>query len=383
MNDYLTRENTAVMKGIAIILMLAHHLWGFPERIAGGELKYFFNIFGQSSISYIGVFGRICVSIFLFLSGYGLYRSSRKNGFDLIGRLKRLYCAYWKVFVIFIPLAFLLFSDQPLYCGSEWICNRYAAFSRQEAIGNFLGLISTYNAEWWFLLSYVIAVVSYPLIEKLADRFTGAAGIAGIILFSILVADIFPAIGNIEALGTLNNHFLYRTFFCQTSLIPCFMMGVLCARENLLERLRNKLAANRLLNPPTDLFFLAAVLFCRNNWSGEALDILYVPVLTVCCLDLLKHLKWIRILLRHLGKQSTNMWLIHSFFCYYFYPVVKIVVFPRYAVLSLLVLIVLSYGASFLLSLFWKQLGTGVNRAGAWIRSQTGKIQIGAAGARH
>ena len=54
MNDYLTRENTAVMKGIAIILMLAHHLWGFPERIAGGELKYFFNIFGQSSISYIG-----------------------------------------------------------------------------------------------------------------------------------------------------------------------------------------------------------------------------------------------------------------------------------------------------------------------------------------
>lgn len=38
MENYFTKEDTKVIKGIAIILMLTHHLWGFPDRIAGGEL---------------------------------------------------------------------------------------------------------------------------------------------------------------------------------------------------------------------------------------------------------------------------------------------------------------------------------------------------------
>lgn len=64
-----TREDTKIIKGTAIILMLIHHLWGFPERIAGGSLKYMFIIFGQSSIVYFGLFGKICVSLFFLLVG--------------------------------------------------------------------------------------------------------------------------------------------------------------------------------------------------------------------------------------------------------------------------------------------------------------------------
>lgn len=50
-----TREDTKVMKGVAILLMLMHHLWSYPDRIAGGSLKYIFTLFGQSSITYVGV----------------------------------------------------------------------------------------------------------------------------------------------------------------------------------------------------------------------------------------------------------------------------------------------------------------------------------------
>jgi hypothetical protein len=47
------------------------------------------------------------------------------------------------------------------------------------------------------------------------------------------------------------------------------------------------------------------------------------------------------------------MWLIHPFFCYYYGAVAKVVSAPRYAVLSLLVLIALTYLGSVFVTLFW------------------------------
>ena len=50
------------------------------------------------------------------------------------------------------------------------------------------------------------------------------------------------------------------------------------------------------------------------------------------------------------------MWLIHSFFCYYFLAVVKLVVAPKWAIPSLFMLIALTYLASVLLTWFWKEM---------------------------
>ena len=36
MDRTFSRDDTKLMKGAAIVLMLMHHLWGFPGRIAGG-----------------------------------------------------------------------------------------------------------------------------------------------------------------------------------------------------------------------------------------------------------------------------------------------------------------------------------------------------------
>ena len=37
MNNYFSKEDTKVIKGITIILMMMHHLWAFPGRISGTE----------------------------------------------------------------------------------------------------------------------------------------------------------------------------------------------------------------------------------------------------------------------------------------------------------------------------------------------------------
>ena len=114
----LTRENTKQLKGFAVLLMLAHHLFAFSDRIPYG-FDFSRNIFLSNTLtSFIGVFGKICVPIFMFLGGYGLYAScvykednenKIKNKFII--KIVNLYKCYWKVFIIFVPLCILFFQN--------------------------------------------------------------------------------------------------------------------------------------------------------------------------------------------------------------------------------------------------------------------------------
>ena len=116
MDGYLDKEDTKGLKGVGIIMMLALHLWSFPERLpgmgGGVELKHFFELFNQSSIFLLGGFGNICVDLFFFLSGYGISKSCPQGMEYYFRRIKSIYIEYWKVFFVFVPVAFLLFNNQ-------------------------------------------------------------------------------------------------------------------------------------------------------------------------------------------------------------------------------------------------------------------------------
>lgn len=58
------------LKGIAIILMLIHHLFAYPIRISP-DIPVYHIVNSVDLEMYLGLFGKICVSMFLFLSGYG------------------------------------------------------------------------------------------------------------------------------------------------------------------------------------------------------------------------------------------------------------------------------------------------------------------------
>lgn len=59
----LSRQDTSVMKGIAILAMLFHHMYGsIPIDI----VPY------SGALQWIGWLGKVCVALFLFCSGYGL-----------------------------------------------------------------------------------------------------------------------------------------------------------------------------------------------------------------------------------------------------------------------------------------------------------------------
>ena len=353
----ISREDTKVIKGVAIFLMLMHHLWAFPNRIYGGGLLFRFWFLEQPATVFFGYFGNVCVPIFFFLGGYGTYLGQRGKRYDLIDRLKKLYISYWKVFLVFIPIAFLFFAHQPAYAEEPEIYACYSKFTWHEFLSNFLGLSSSYNREWWFLASYVTALITFPVIRAAVRNKSLHTNLLLIVIASILVTNVFPAIGRLEEIGGLNGNYLYARFFCQAApFVACFWMGIVAAENDLLDRLRTAMDRAGVLKPLIDLAIWFGIIYVRQYVAGATLDIFYIPVLCVVSLDILSHLRGIRKVFLKLGQESTNMWLIHSFFCYYFLAAVKLVVAPKWAVPSLLVLVAFTYLASVFLTWFWKEI---------------------------
>ena len=61
------------MKGIAIVIMLFHHMYLSQDRFEG--LNVVFTPFSADRIMYLCRTFKICVPIYAFISGYGLYLS--------------------------------------------------------------------------------------------------------------------------------------------------------------------------------------------------------------------------------------------------------------------------------------------------------------------
>ena len=93
-----TKENTKQIKGIAILLMLAHHLFAFPDRIPYDmSLQTSFYLSGMELTEIIGNFGTICVSLFMFLGGYGLISMCLRFSYVLFLIISNLFLKFFSV----------------------------------------------------------------------------------------------------------------------------------------------------------------------------------------------------------------------------------------------------------------------------------------------
>ena len=79
MDKLLSKKDTSMLKGFSILMILYHHLFGRPERLAmchliAGKVEYYF-------LLYSALAGKIGVAIFLILSGYGINERLRNHDY--------------------------------------------------------------------------------------------------------------------------------------------------------------------------------------------------------------------------------------------------------------------------------------------------------------
>ena len=323
-----TKRDTAIAKGIAIILMFMHHLFAFPDRIkAGSSYISLFSISGIGIESLLGLFGKICVAMFLFLSGFGIYKKigkDRENAISIIFKqLKTLYINYWIIFGVFIPISFFMGIRQ---------------FEFSELFDNLIGYNSTYDREWWFFQLYVLTIITYPVTVKVI-RNSSIISIVNIILINVVVQTILPVLVNNDILVNFSQSFFYNQISFLLGWLPCFLMGCTFSKFDLFHKIKNLLKENKLDNIITYSLICVGIVYIRHR-SNDTMnfDYLFAPLFIIATNNFVKALRLDKLFVLF-GTHSTNMWLMHSFFCYQYLQV--LVYYPKISIIVLIWLTVL------------------------------------------
>lgn len=354
--SYITKKDTMALYGTAVLLMVFHHMFYLPDRLNYDYVSVLY--WGQTAHeAVLANFAKICVPIYAFVSGYGMYVSCsplhggrlpdllREDYKKVVKSLFGFYKKYWLVFFIFVPMGFLWFGYE---------------FHITEFIRSFLGELELYNMEWWYVEQYVKLLLLFPVFDFLVSFFarlfsgkkalcilTGAAFLC--VIGSLYVfPQLLPV--RISLYMFLQRHYLYLVF-AEGYLIARYDLFGFAAK--VLDKKWFKIGASLL----GLLFVLAGRMYKVRDAGGTLPDIVFTPVLVFCVVTLCHECGEIRILRRFLefmGGYSTYIWLTHTFFAYYYFQ--ELVMLPKYSVLIYIWLLVLSTASAALLTAVYKGL---------------------------
>ena len=294
----LTRQDTAVMKGIAICAMLCHHLYGFPPE---GVEPY------TGVLSWLGVLGKVCVALFLFCSGYGLAANytpnSIKEDLKFIGRrLLKFYLNYWVIFLIFVPITILAFN-RPLS----------AAYGENYVWGHLIldifGLQgwNSYNITWWFNTLIIILYLLFPLLYRAIRWKPWLAILVGVIVMRLSTRVPFDTLD-----------------LCLWQ-FPFILDVVWKLYESKGADVQEWLTTHRAIAIICSVCLLIASVIIRMypivpHWGGVRIDGFIACAIAWCVITILRNSRSIMAILYFLGKHSINSYMIHTFINGYWHP---------------------------------------------------------------
>lgn len=339
-----TKSHTQIAKGIAIILMVYHHLFVLPERLGNNYISVI-NLLGYDFQSIIANFSKICVGIFLFLSGIGMYYTlihydSLKKMYVKVGiHGLKFMLNFWIIALFLLPIGIIRGFFQ-----FTVIEVTYVIFAAHD-----------YVMEWWFVRMYIVILIITPMLIRLFQRITIKKRLLPLVFFfafwltlKIILQKTNP-IGEMASLKEL--FYSYFVWFENFDCIIIFICGMLCAKTNAIKYfLREKPRDRAVLS----LFFIFTAIVVRVMFSNHPatmnVDFVVVPLFVLPLTSILSGTKAGSVFM-WFGKHSTNIWLTHTFWCYYFGQ--KIVLLPRYSVLIFVWLMLLSIASSYLINILY------------------------------
>ena len=373
-----SREDTKALKGVAVVMMLLHHLAAFSNRFPigfEGFKSHWKGFVEDGYLANLALNFRLCVAVFFFLGGYGMYKQMEKGKYSLFDSVLRILKSYWKVFVIFVPIAFIFFrrsgDDINVLCTRYYIEDEKTMVKTiiSNVLSNFFVLSSSINSEWWFIQTYICIILVgmvYSILLRKNKHF--AIELFIVFMIDILARSFFPALKSVEKFDMLGGNFFYNSLLAFSNPAQCFFVGITFAKFDAVVRIKKHLSEIPFITF-VSLIGVSAVVWCRGFVVGDSLDIIYVISFTVLVSQIFDGIKPLKKVFGYLGKHSTNIWLIHSFYCYYFLEVTKIVYSTKSVWVDLLILLAMSLLSSIILEFIFRWISVLYEKLKVWNKS--------------
>ena len=330
MNMGLTKKDTQMAKGVAVLGMVMLHLFC---RL--GNLPYTPWIWVREVplIYYLGLFGDICVPIFCFCSGYAHYLMAQTQGSQyqkrLPGKALRFLSNYWIVVILFSLLG--LFFDRSGQIPGSWM----------DFVGNMLVLDMNYNGAWWFVSTYLILLWLSPAFAALSKRLNGFVLIA--LSFCVyFAAYIFRFILIVSMPSAVLQWFWDQAVLLGTSQFP-YIFGMVCRKYGMIGTIRSWMQRHSVIRRII-VFGLPAAAFLGHCVVQSLFVAPFTAAAVLLGLFLAKQPGWVEKVFLLLGKHSTNIWLVHMFFYHRLFT--KLVFGAEYPVLILLFMFAICFAVS-------------------------------------
>lgn len=350
-----TKEHTMQMKGIAIIILLFHHCFLNAQRWATvpyeklattkgwGYYPISFAPFSSHTIQYLASFSKICVAMFVFMTGYGMWVSyeSQKKKTTMSNYIKKRMVTLMTGFLIIFAVTEILAIPTGRFIEVYGHDFRSVVYMIIDALG-LAKLLGTplFCLTWWYMSLAIVLIMIFPFVHSMMEKYQWIVVVASIIV---------P-----RACGFGQSTDLFRYLLAYT-------LGMYFAQHDLLARIKEKFmeqnVVGKLLSLIVSLIGLAVIIKCRQNaWIGwkyldfwDGFAAMYVIVLSYIYI---LNGKWIVKGLGFLGKHSMNIFLIHSFYRDVFFH--KFTYSFYYAWLDYIVLMAISLVTSIVLEWFKK-----------------------------
>lgn len=295
----ITKRDSKMLKGVAILSMLMLHLFCRKENLPYTPLLWIGN---TPVVYYFGLFGDICVSIYCFISGYAHYlQSSEVDVRNRWKHLQRFLIPFWVIITIFSLVGILL--------GDNTIPGSFKDF-----LLNCLTIKNSYNGAWWYANTYILLVALQPLSIKFVKHCpTWLVFFSTFITYTIGYGIRFWGWGSCDSV-TLS-WIITHIGLLATSYFP-YAIGMLFCKKQIISLLQQKLAALRIRK--VYMYIFTALLFTSMIVVHGIFPSLFVAFIsatvTIVLLCICPLPKRITDLLCYFGKHSTNIWLIHMFY---------------------------------------------------------------------
>lgn len=297
----MKKEDSVALQGFAVLIMTVLHFFldikVYPENFF--IFPDFFQRFAWT--------GRMCVGIYSFVSGYGMYQVLRKKDSltgviaDCAHRLFFLYARLFLVIILCVYIPRLIFGEEILI---------------SQLPGNIFGYNAVYNGAWWFVLEYMWFMLLVPILAIIVNSSVKKVVRVWLVLVLFLLAlfgkgIIFTNAAVVEFFEVRMQPtflFMFAEGFCVGK------MQEFVRKMRYLSRIQEFI--DRVTCPEVGVIFCFVALVLRYMYSSDPYranaDILLVPLL--CCGASLgfRGAYPLKKVLCFFGKNSLYLWFVHN-----------------------------------------------------------------------